>query len=425
MSTSHAQATQGAIYIRGAGGETPIVPTSFDALEALAQQSMSEQAFAYIAGGAGEQSTLSANRASLEHFQIAPTMLRDVGQRDLSTTFLGRSLPHPLMLCPIGVLEMADRQADLAVGRAAAQCAVPYIFSNQASVPMETVAHAMGDGLRYFQLYWSQSDELVVSLVQRAEACGCQAIVVTLDTTQLGWRTRDLNLAYLPFLHGKGIAQYTSDPVFRRLMQQPVEPGSAKPPLGLKAIQTLLKAARAYPGSTWAALRSGDALKAVRTFVNIYSRPTLTWDDLGFLREHTRLPIVLKGIQRTDDARRAVDAGMDGIFVSNHGGRQVDGAVGSAQALARIAEAVGGQIDIGFDSGVRAGADVVKAIALGAQVVGIGRPYCYALAVAGQAGVACLLNHWLADVELTMGLSGIARLQELNRACLIDGKNDE
>ncbi len=406
------------IYVHGAAGRRSPVPVDMDELEIAARDVMAPEAFAYIAGGAGRESTMAANLAGFERLQIVPRMLRDVGERTIATEFLGHPRSTPLMLSPIGVLEMAHPEADLAVGRAAAACDIPYIYSNQASVAMETVAEAMGEHSRYFQLYWSKSNDLVESFVHRAEAAGCEAIFVTLDTTLLGWRTRDLGLAYLPFLRGKGIAQYTADPVFRRLMREGVSDSAPRPPISVKALATLVESAMSYPGSTLSALGSGDALKAVRTFVDIYSRPTLTWDDLDFLRGCTDLPIVLKGIQHADDARRAVDAGMDGIMVSNHGGRQVDGAIGSIEALPVIAQAVNGQIDIAFDSGIRGGADIFKALALGADVVGIGRPYCYGLAIAGESGVRDVLTNLLADFELTMALAGIADAKDIGPEAL-------
>ena len=418
QSAGGAAARQREIYVHGAAGRRSPVPVDVEELELAARDVMTPEAFAYIAGGAGRERTMEANLAGFDAWQIVPRMLRDVGTRSLQTEFLGQTLASPLLLSPIGVLEMAHPEADLAVGRAAAACDVPYIFSNQASEPMEAVAEAMGDARRYFQLYWSKSNELVESVVCRAEAGGCEAIFVTLDTTLLGWRTRDLGLAYLPFLRGKGIAQYTSDPVFERLMQQDTEGDAPRAPISVKALATLVESAMSYPGSTLSALGSGNALKAVRTFVDIYSRPTLTWDDLDFLRQCTDLPILLKGIQHPDDARRAVDAGVQGIMVSNHGGRQVDGAIGSIEALPAIAEAVGGQIDIAFDSGIRGGADMLKALALGADVVGVGRPYCYGLAIAGESGVRDVLGNLLADFELTMALSGVSEVSQISRDLL-------
>jgi lactate 2-monooxygenase len=259
-----------------------------------------------------------------------------------------------------------------------------------------------------FQLYWSKSNDLVASLVSRAEACGCQAIVVTLDTTMLGWRLRDLDQAYLPFLRGKGIAQYTSDPVFQRLLDEPEEEGLVKPKtkLTLSTLKAAWQLINNYPGSFWTNLRSGRPMHAVRQFTNMYTNPSLNWNDLPFLREHTKLPIILKGIHHPDDARRAVDAGVDGLIISNHGGRQVDGAVSTIEMLPAIKAVVAKDFPLLLDSGVRTGADVFKALALGATAVCIGRPYAYGLALAGQAGVKAVLENLWADFELTMRLSG-------------------
>lgn len=271
----------------------------------------------------------------------------------------------------------------------------------------------MGDAPRLFQLYWSRSDELVASLLQRAERCGCSGILVTLDTTMLGWRTRDLDLAFLPFLRGMGIAQYTSDPVFQSLLDMPDDSPAPASQISWEAIRTLIAATRNYPGNFWDTLRSGRGLKAVRKFIQIYSRPNISWPDLPFLRKHTSLPIILKGVLHPDDAVKALDYGVDGIYVSNHGGRQVDGAIGAIEALPGIVEAVRGKAPVLFDSGVRGAADVFKALALGAAAVGIGRPYCYALALAGREGVSELLDNWKADFELTMGLAGCKNVDEI------------
>jgi lactate 2-monooxygenase len=315
---------QRAVFVAGVGGRRPAVPVDAARLEERARDAMSPEAFAYVAGGAGAEATLRANREAFDRWRILPRMLRDVSVRDLSTTLFGRRLDPPLLLAPIGVLEMAHPQADLAVARAAAAEGVPFVFSNQASVPMEDCAAAMGGAPRWFQLYWSRDDALVASFVRRAEACGCEAIVLTLDTTMLGWRTRDLDLAYLPFLRGMGIAQYASDPVFRASLASPLEDAGpeVKPAVNARSLGALGKMLRRWPGGVAAGLRSGEPRRAVQRFVATYSRPSLTWADLAYLRGLTRLPILLKGIQHPDDARLAVEHGMDGVIVSNHGGRR-------------------------------------------------------------------------------------------------------
>ncbi|MEO0875470.1 MAG: alpha-hydroxy-acid oxidizing protein [Bacteroidota bacterium] len=343
-------------------------------------------------------------------------MLRDVSQSDTSVTLLNRRLPAPILLSPVGVLDLCHRDADLAVGRAAAKLGVPFIFSNQASVPMEQVSQAMGTGPRWFQLYWSKSYELVASLVQRAEASGCEAIVVTLDTTMLGWRLRDLDQAYLPFLRGKGIAQYTSDPIFQAMLDEPEKEGLVTPKRRItgQTLKAIFQLMQNYPGPFLQNLRSGRPLRAVRQFINLYTKPSLNWDDLPFLREHTSLPIILKGIHHPEDAQRAIDAGVDGLIISNHGGRQVDGAVSTIEMLPSIKKVVGDQMPLLLDSGVRTGADVFKALALGANAVCIGRPYAYGLALAGEAGVATVLQNLWADFELTMRLSGCVSAEDIN-----------
>jgi lactate 2-monooxygenase len=407
---------QSDVYLAGVRGRRPLIPFDVDKLEKTARRRMTRQAYAYVAGGAGQESTIAANRAAFERYRIVPRMLRDVSERDFSVELFGRRLPSPFLLAPIGVLELAHPHADLAVAKAAAAEGVPMVFSNQASRPMEECAEAMGDAPRWFQLYWSTSDELVASFVRRAETCGCEAIVVTLDTTMLGWRCRDLDLAYLPFALGKGIAQYTSDPVFRSLLEPAQPPRSGAPTPA--ALRSLFQATRSYPGRFSANLRSGLPLAAVREFLSIYSRPSLTWEDLPWLRGLTRLPILLKGIQHPDDARLAVEHGMDGIVVSTHGGRQVDGAIGSLDALPAVVRAVDGRVPVLLDSGVRGGADAFKALALGAGAVLIGRPYVYALALMGEAGVRELIRNFVADFDLTLGLSGCASVAELVPECL-------
>ena len=411
---------QRAIYVAGAGGHRPAVPVAQTELEKAAQAAMSPGAWAYVAGGAGRESTMDANRAALDRWSIVPRVLRDVEKRDLSIELFGRKLPSPLLLCPIGVLEMAHREADLAVARAAAAMRVPYVFSNQASVPMETCAAAMGDAPHWFQLYWSKSNELVASFVRRAEACGCSAIVLTLDTTMLGWRPRDLDLGSLPFMQGQGIAQYTSDPVFRAQLAQTLDAGAApKPLLNLQTIATALAQKANYPGGLLKNLTSGEPRAAVQRFAATYSRPSLQWDDLKFLRQHTKLPVLLKGVLHPDDAKKAVELGIDGLVVSNHGGRQIDGEIASLDALPAVVDAVKSKIPVLFDSGVRGGADVFKALALGATAVCLGRPYVYGLAVAGQRGVEEVIGNVLAEFDLTLGLAGCTIVREVTKDSLV------
>ncbi|GIG02929.1 lactate 2-monooxygenase [Catellatospora citrea] len=406
---------QGVIYRDGVSGVRPAVPTAFPELERRAARVLSAKAYAYVAGSAGLEGTADANRRALDRHRIVPRMLRDVSARDLSVELFGRRLASPLLLAPIGVLELAHPEADVAVARAAAAEGVPYILSTQASRPMEQCAAAMGDAPRWFQLYWSKSEELVASFLARAEAAGCEALVVTLDTTVLGWRARDLDLGSLPFSQGQGIAQYTSDPVFRRLAAERagLPKTGPKPKVTPAAVRSLFSIARTHPGPMLRNLRSPLPRAAVETFLDIFSRQDLTWGDLARLRSMTRLPILLKGLQHADDARRALDAGVDGVIVSNHGGRQVDGATGSLDALPGIVEAVGGRVPVLFDSGVRGGADVFKALALGARAVCVGRPYFYGLALAGADGVRQVIQNLRAELDLTMALTGCASLADL------------
>ncbi|MBI3884479.1 MAG: alpha-hydroxy-acid oxidizing protein [Opitutae bacterium] len=447
MSDQHAdigRRRQGAIYVAGVAGKMPTVPVAPAELEKAAQAAMSPEAWAYVAGGAGRESTMDANRAAFARWRIVPRVLRDVEQRDLSVELFGQRLASPLLLCPVGVLEMTHREADRAVARAAAALRVPYIFSNQASVPMETCAAAMGDAPRWFQLYWSKSNELAASFVRRAEACGCSAIVLTLDTAMLGWRPRDLDCGSLPFLKGMGLAQYTSDPVFRAMLREgrakpPAEPraddGSAgtqpsreasagrlprpttnpKPPLTLETIATALAQKENFPGGMLKNLTSSEPRAAVQRFMATFSRPALNWSELKFLRAQTKLPILLKGVLHPADAKLAVEHGMDGVIVSNHGGRQIDGAIASLDALPGVAEAVNGKIPVLLDSGVRGGADVFKALALGATAVCLGRPYVYGLAIAGQRGVEEVIGNVLAEFDLTLGLAGCTAVREVTR----------
>lgn len=414
---SYGRSAQSAVYRDGVTGRMPRVPVSWSDLERAAEKRMSREAFAYVAGSAGLERTASANFRAFDDWQIVPRVLRDVGSRDLSIDLLGRRRANPFLISPIGVLDLAHAESDRAVARGAAEIDVPMVISNQASTPMERLT---GVGDRWFQLYWSSSDDLVASLVGRAEASGCEAIVVTLDTHLLGWRPRDLGLGYLPFSRGRGIAQYTSDPVFAELVRERAGLPStgAKPRITRQTLRSFGEISRNYPGRFGANLRSPLPRAAVETFLDVFSRPSLSWENLSFLREHTSLPIILKGILHPDDATRALDAGVDGVWVSNHGGRQIDSEISSLRALPAVVEAVTGKVPVIFDSGIRGGADAFTALALGATAVGVGRPYVYGLALAGASGVAEVMRNLIAELDITMGLAGVTSIADISRDTL-------
>ena len=417
---------QNDIYVAGIHGRKPKVPTDHAELERRARKAMSERAWAYIAGGAGEGSTMRANRAALDRRAIVPRVLRDVSVRSTEIELFGDTLPAPVLFSPVGAGGLVRRRADVLIGQAAAQLGVPYIFSNQGSAPMEDVAAEMDrirpGAPRWFQLYWSVDDDLVDSFLMRAKKMGASAIAVTLDTTMLGWRPQDLNLGSLPFARAEGIDQYTSDARFRDIVAERIRSATAaeKPEVTLGAIRTLFSIARNVPGSFLKNLPSPEPRESVQTFLSIYSRPSLSWDDIAGLRERTDLPIVLKGILHPDDARRAVDTGVDGIIVSNHGGRQVDGSIGSVDALAAIAPVVDGRIKVLVDSGIHTGADVFKALALGADAACIGRPHMYGLAIDGADGARDVVANIIAELDLTLGLSGHTSVAEVDRSALAE-----
>ena len=408
---------QRAIFLHGLSGKRAVIPFHAETLRQLAQQKMSDRAWAYIDGGAGNEETIGSNRTAFSNVYVRPRMMHPNETADFSGTLLGMPLAFPLLLAPIGVLDLICPQADLHVARQCAETGVPFIFSNQAGTPMEVCAQAMGDSPRWMQLYWSKSDELVISFVRRAEAAGCRALVLTVDTTLLGWRNRDLELGYLPFLRGMGIAQYTSDPVFLELLRKggikPTGP-SPKPAITPATIAAMFRLKSNYPGGFWRNLRSKEPLEAVRLFINIYSNPALSWDKLRWLRTQTLLPILVKGILRADDALKAKDSGADGIIISNHGGRQVDGATSTLQALTQIRKQLPKPFPVLLDSGIRSGSDLFKALALGADAVLLGRPYAYGLAIDRRQGVREVILNLLNDFELTARLAGCRNLDEIN-----------
>ncbi len=423
----YARAVQSEVYRAGVNGTKPAVPVDAEALERAARKATSAEAFAYLAGGAGAEATMAANRAAFSRWQVWPRVLRDVAERDLSIELLGRRRATPFLLSPIGVAELAHADADVAVGRAASALDVPYVLSNQASRPMEEVAAAMGAGSRWFQLYWSASDELNASLLRRAEAAGCEAVVVTLDTHVLGWRPRDLDAAFLPVHARPGHRAVHERPGVRRprtRARRARRRRRSRPKVTPTLLASALAIARSGAGTRLVeggvrdALRSPLPRAAVETFLDVFSDPSLTWDRLARLREWTSLPVLLKGILHPDDASRALDAGVDGIVVSNHGGRQVDRSVATLDALPAIVERVAGRVPVVLDSGVRGGADAFIALALGATAVGIGRPYAYGLAVAGETGVREVVRNHIAELDLTMALAGHRSIAEIGRDSL-------
>jgi lactate 2-monooxygenase len=368
---------QNEIYI---SGESPW-PVGADDWEAQARETLSAGPFGYIAGAAGAESTVRSNREAFERRRLRPHMLGAHTERELAVEVLGTESPFPFFLAPVGVLGIAHADGELAPARAAAAARVPFILSTAASHSIEEVAEAMGDAPRWFQLYWVSNRDVVASLVRRAEAAGYGAIVVTLDTLVLGWRPRDLRNAYLPFRDGEGIAQFTSDPVFRELLPVPPE---------------------------------RDPLVAAGTMLSMFPNLGLRWEDLAFLRELTKLPLLVKGVLTGEDAVRALAAGVDGIVVSNHGGRQVDGAVAALDALEEVRAAVGDDTTVLMDGGIRSGADVIKALAVGADAVLLGRPYVYALAVGGLEGVSALIQQLAAETDVTLALLGARAVNELD-----------
>lgn len=371
---------QGDIYGSGVRPALPITP---DELEAAARSAMTGQAWAYVAGGAGTERTMRANTEAFHRWRLTPRMLREVVARDLSTELFGRTITAPVLTAPVGALGLVHPEPELSVVAATAAVGIGAVVTTMAQLPLERVAEAAPEALRWYQLYWPSDDAVAESMVRRAEAAGYAAIVVTVDAWSLGWRPRDLASAHLPFLSAVGVANHLADPVFRsRLAAPPEESDQAR----------------------------ADAVAAA---LAMFGRPSLSWHDLARLREWTSLPVLVKGICHPDDALAAVEAGVDGIVVSNHGGRQVDGARAALDCLVDVAAAVGERTTVLFDSGVRSGADVLIALALGARAVLLGRPWVWGLALGGRAGVEHVLRHLLAELDLTMALCGYASPSQL------------
>jgi isopentenyl-diphosphate delta-isomerase len=370
------------VYRRGMlEGETEDFPVSYEDLREAAHEAMSEEGVAYVHGGAGSDETFERGK-DFSAWRVVPRMLRGVESRDLSTTLMGTELDYPVVLTPLGVQTLLHEQGEIGTAEGAAELNVPLCLSSLSSTPMEDVAEAMGDTPKFFQFYWSSSDAIAKSFLDRAEAAGYDGIVVTVDAPILGWRERLIERGYYPFLEGEGVGNYFSDPEFRAQLDEPPE-------------------------------ENPDA--AVEHFLDIFGDSSLTWEDLQFVRDNTDLPVFIKGVLHPEDARLAVQHGADGIGVSTHGGRQVDGSITAVEALPEIADAVGDEVDITLDSGVRRAADAFKSVALGADAIMLGRPYAYALAAGGREGVSTYLRNFLAEFDLTMGLAGHDAVTDVGR----------
>jgi len=376
------------IYRRGVlEDRLPVVTTDPNKLESQAKEHLSAKSFSYVAGGAGERATMDANRLAFRQWKIISRMLRASTNRDLSTTLFGLKLEAPIIMAPIGVHSIFHHDREIVAAQVATELGIPYTHSTAASSSIEECAKANGDGLRFYQLYWPHDDEITLSLLKRAKENGYKALVVTLDTWALGWRPADLDLAYVPFVLGIGNQVGFTDPVLRRKFKEAT---------GQEVEENIPAASqfwekKVFPGKNHA------------------------WEDLKLLKDNWDGPIILKGIQHVEDAKLAVEHGADGIVVSNHGGRQLDGAIGSLDMLPEIVEAVGDKLTVLFDSGIRTGGDVIKALSLGAKGVLIGRPYIYGLAINGKQGGKAALLSILADLDQSMGLAGICSLSDCNR----------
>ena len=374
------------LYLGGLTGVRSPHPMTFAELEARAAKALPPEILSYVAGGAGNEFTQNVNVTAFDNYGLVPRMLSGAVERDLSIELFGMTLPSPLMLAPVGVIGLCaqDGHGDLATARASARTGVPMIASTLTVDPLEDVAPLLGDTPGFFQLYTPADRDLAASFVARAEAAGFKGIVVTLDTQILGWRPRDLAFGSFPQLKGHCLANYFSDPLFRAKLEKSPEE---------------------------------DVRTAALTWALGFSDPGLSWDDLAWLRSLTKLPLLLKGICHPDDVRRAIDGGVDGIYCSNHGGRQANGGAAAIDMLPAVVAAAG-DVPVIFDSGVRSGEHIVKALALGATAVGVGRPYAYGLAVGGEDGIVHVLRSLLAEADLLMAVDGYATVADLTPEAL-------
>src|ERR1700735_4280766 len=376
---------QNEMYFAGLSGRQPRFPMSFNELEAKAHATLPKSVISYVAGGCGNERTQDANVTACDRWGLMPRMFVGAAQRDMSIELLGMKLPTPLFMSPIGVIGICaqDGHGDIAAARAAARTGVPMVASTLTVDPLEDVAREFGATPGFFQLYTPTDRGLAESLVRRAEAAGFKAIVVTLDTWITGWRPRDLSEANFPQLRGLCLANYFSDQRF---------------------LAMLAKSPREDPSA------------AIMQWVRIFGNP-LTWDDLPWLRSLTKLPLIVKGICHPDDARRAIDGGVDGIYCSNHGARQASSGIPALDMLPAIVKAAGA-VPVMFDSGIRSGTHIIKALAMGAAAVGVGRPYAYGLALGGTDGIVHVLRSLLAEADLLMAVDGYPTRADLKPEAL-------
>ncbi|KAG1727062.1 FMN-dependent alpha-hydroxy acid dehydrogenase [Suillus paluster] len=425
MTAVSAQSTRWTKYFLDIYGQAkPPVLGSFAVkeIEDKAREVMKDHlpAYMYTFGSAGTCSTDAANRRAFDRWKIVPAMLKDCSNRSVETKILGEKFNAPVFVSPVGVQGILHADGEIATAKAAAACGIPYIMSSASSRSIEDIAKANGpNGQRWYQLYWPRTDEITISLLNRAKAAGFTALVITLDTMVLGWRPHDLDTAYIPFLYGVGVQVGLSDPVFmKRYGYEPVHEKTVFPFNPEKIRDAALKAGDAT---------AQKAMKLGKEWLGETNSGSFrSWDDLQFIKDNWDGPIILKGILRASDAEKAIDMGIHGIIVSNHGGRQIDGSIGALDALSKIMRSPKvleaqnrGDLTVLFDSGIRTGSDVIKAMAIGAQGVLIARPYMYGLAIAGQAGVEQILMQTVSDMHITMGLCGYSDVNDLI------GKRDE
>ncbi|KAH8665587.1 FMN-dependent dehydrogenase [Ilyonectria robusta] len=369
-------------------GNGPVTTTDPNGLEEQAKKAMSPEGFNYVSGGAGEGSTMDANRLAFRQWKLIPRMMRPTLPRDLRVDLFGKTYESPFIMAPVGVQSAYHEDKETGLAAACAELSVPFTISTASTSTIEEIAAAVGpETPHWFQLYWPRDDDITASLLRRARDAGCSVLVVTLDTFTMAWRPRDLDIGFLPFPLGQGNAIGFSDPVFRQKFAERTGGGTPE--------DKVLEASQQW-------------------IADVFSGQAHPWEDLALLRKHWDGPIVLKGIMSPDDARLALKFGMDGIVVSNHGGRQLDGAMASLEMLPEIVEAVGDKMTVLFDSGIRTGADAMKALCLGAKAVLVGRPVIYGLGIAGTKGAKHVLGGILADFDQSMGLAGVKTVQELD-----------